>query len=151
MRIIKQVFGVALVVTSLIGTAQAQYKVTTLVTTNDVPNSSTTTANLGGPITATKYGEVGLSIQFALNAAGTTACTFNFVKSPNAGTNYETGAWYSVSMVPNGTTMVSTNVTVTMGPFGYLKPFSFVAANNTAAMTNISIQYVLKPNRLDGK
>jgi hypothetical protein len=73
------------------------------------------------------------------------------VKSAEAGTNYEAGAWQSVSMVPNGTTRVFTNVVMTMGPFGYLKPFSVVAANNTAAMTNIVVKYIVKPTRLDGK
>lgn len=117
-----------------------------LAVTNDVPNNSTTTANLGGTIDCSQYADVGVQIKYELNAAGTTACTFNFVRSAD-GTNWNTTAPIAISFVPNGATAVVTNTSITMGALPYLKCSGITAANNTAAMTNISVVYVFKPGR----
>jgi len=118
--------------------------------TNNVPNNSTTTENLGSVINCTRYNEVALDLSFKLTGAGTTACTFKFLRSVD-GTNYNSVAPIEVAMAPNGTTAVRTNLSVTMGPIGYLKLASITAATNAQAMTNIVVGYALKPSRLDGK
>jgi len=127
-----------------------QYRWVSVGCTNNVPNNSTTTENLGSVINCTRYGEVALDIEFKLTGAGTTACTFKFARSVD-GTNYNSVAPIEVAMAPSGTTAVRTNLSVTMGPIGYLKLSSITAANNSQAMTNIVVGYALKPSRLDGK
>ncbi len=114
--------------------------------TNNVPNNSTTTANMGSAVDCSQYGEVGIQITGKLDGAGTTVCTFNFVKSAD-GTNYATVSQHPISFTPAGTTTVTTNVSLTVGALPYLKLLSITAANNSANLTNIVVQYVFKPAR----
>lgn len=130
---------------AIAATAQ-QYTASTISCTNNVPNNTTTTANLGSAIGATKYDEVAVQITYALNGAGTTACTFNFLTSVD-GETYNTTAPHAITFVPAGATAVSTNLNITLGSKGYIKLGSIVAANNSAAMTNIVVKYAFKPKR----
>jgi hypothetical protein len=122
--------------------------ITVVACTNNVPNSGTTTANLGAVIDLTRYKDVGLQMTYKLNGAGTTACTFNWARSAD-GTNFNTTAPISFAFAPNGTTFVSTNANVTVGALPYIKLLSIVAANNSADMTNITVIAVTKPGPKD--
>jgi hypothetical protein len=150
----KKKFGLMMVV-ALLGVAASsvqaqQYRWTNVGATNNVPNNSTTSANLGSVITATRYGEVAIDIAFALDGSGTTACNFKFLTSVD-GTNYNTTAPITITQAPNGTTTVRTNTSISLGAVGYIKLGSITAANNSAAMTNIVVGYSFKPSRVDGK
>jgi len=123
-----------------------QYKWHDLEATNNVPDNSTTTENLGPAINCTRYGEIALDIGFELMGSGPTACTFKFTRSVD-GTNYTTTAPIEIAIAPNGTTAVRTNLTVSLGAVGYLKLSSIAAGNNGYAMTNIVVGYAFKPNR----
>lgn len=131
-----------------LGASAQQYEVNTLGCTNNVPNNSTTTADLGSAIGVTKSGEVGLQVAFGLTGAGTTACNFKFATSLD-GTTYDVGK-HTITLVPAGTATVNTNLTVDVGAAGYLKLISITAANNSAAMTNIVVKYSKKPTVLGG-
>lgn len=116
--------------------------------TNTVPDNSTTTVLMGNAITVTRYKEIGVSASFALDAAGTNACTFKFATSLD-GTNYQTTAPLLMTLTPAGPTAVHTNCTFQLGAAGYFKMISITCGNNSAAMTNIIVGYSLKPNRRD--
>ena len=116
----------------------------TIACTNNVPNNSTTTANLGSTVDCSTYEQVGIRIKYALDGSGTTACTFSFNWSAD-GTNWSTTAPITYSLPPTGATAVATNAIMNLGPIPYLKLSGITAANNSAAMTNISIVVVKKP------
>lgn len=117
--------------------------------TNNVPNNSTTTAQLGDAIDVGRYSQICIQPGFKLTAAGTTACTFKFSLSAD-GTNYPTSAPILMPLVPAGTTLVYTNVNVDVGAAKYIKLAAITAADNTAAMTNIAVVYSVKGDRKDG-
>lgn len=144
----KEMIKMAAVMAALLAvTAGAQqYRWVSVGCTNNVPNNSTTTENLGSVINCTRYNEVALDLSFKLTGAGTTACTFKFLRSVD-GTNYNAVAPIEIAIAPNGTTAVRTNLNVTMGAIGYLKLGSITAATNGQAMTNIVVGYAFKPNR----
>jgi xanthine dehydrogenase molybdopterin-binding subunit B len=145
-RILQSLMLTTLLLAFALPVAAQQYTVTTVACTNNVPNTTTTTANLGSAVTLTKYDEAAVQIDYKLNAAGTTACTFNFVTSVD-GSTYGTTSAHAVVFAPNGTTLVSTNLNITIGSKGYLKLLSITAANNTADMTNIVVKVSVKPKR----
>ena len=122
--------------------------ITVVACTNNVPNNSATTANLGDAIDVSDYREVGLQVTFALTGAGTTACTFAFNQSAD-GTSWCTTAPISLALTPAGTAAVTTNASVRIGALPYIKLHSITAANNSAAMTNIVVKVVTKPGPKD--
>ena len=149
------VAAVALMVTHAANAQVFKYTWKNLGVTNNVANNYTATNGPAGQagagagtnkVDATAYDQVGINIQFALNAAGTTACVFKFATSMD-GTNWNVHLADTHSIVPAGTTPVGTNVTVNLGAAGYWRLESITAANNTAAMTNIVVGYAYKPSR----
>lgn len=142
--------GLALVAGLLaVGVAQAQVvppttELTVLSVTNDVPNNSTTTANLGAELDVSQFENVGVLVKYALNGSGTTACTFTFNWSAD-GTNYNTTSPFAIALAPAGTTAVTTNALWHVGAMRKVKLSGLTAANNSAAMTNITVMFVRKP------
>jgi hypothetical protein len=107
--------------------------------TNKVPDNVTESTNLGQALTPGADGKLALQMEFALHAAGTETCTFNWV-STSDGTNYATSSQWAVAMAANGTTKVRTNIVIDLGPRKKAKLLSIVCGNTTTAdMTNILV------------
>ena len=131
-----------------LGAAGQSYYWYDLEVTNNVPDNSTTATNLGSVISATRYGEIGLSASFTLaDGDGTNACVFVWGKSLDGTNFWERFSW---TILPNGTNAtVGTNVSVSLGALGYVRLLSVSNGTNGAAMTNLVVGYAFKPARRD--
>ena len=83
-----------------------------------------------------------LLVSFKLTGSGTSAVALNY--QPNIdGVTTNTSPASQISLAANGTTTVSTNVSVTCGAFGWLNLQSITNAN-ASAVTNLVIKFVQK-------
>ena len=147
MRMMKRLMSMMGLGLALSAGAQSYYWYD-LEVTNNVPDNSTTATNLGSVISATRYGEIGLSASFTLaDGDGTNACVFVWGKSLDGTNFWERFIW---TILPNGTNAtVGTNVSVSLGALGYVRLLSVSNGTNGAAMTNLVVGYAFKPARRD--
>lgn len=115
--------------------------------TNNIAGSSTEAGD-SSAITVTRYSEVGIHVNFALDDTGTSAITL-LIKGSLDGTNYATVGQHSIAIAGNGTTAVNYCTNLNVGSFGYIKVDSIQNAN-TADCTNLTVRYSLKPVRRKG-
>jgi len=133
--------------TSQVNTDYSTVEVVTC--TNKVPDNVTETANVGQAIDMGGYRYLCIEQEFALHAAGTEVCTFNWVTS-GAGTNYATTAQHAFAQAANGTTKVRTNIVLDMAGKRKAKILSIVCGNTTTAdMTNILVTVTKRRLPLD--
>jgi len=119
-----------------------QYSPTAVTATNWVAAASTNTA-VNADITVTKYDAVALQVVFALQGAGTTACTFAVHESID-GTTYDDTAVQTLSVTPAGTDTVCGVLPISPGAVGYLR-LKTIGNPNANAITNLVIKRVFKP------
>ena len=107
-------------------------------------NSSTVNyTNFGSSaIGALQSSTIGVKVGFRLVSSGTSVVVFNYI--PNLDGIIDTNnPVQSFSLVANGTGSVSTNVSITAGPFGFLN-FTSITNGNSAAVTNLFIKIAQK-------
>lgn len=138
---------------SLPATAQ-QYQVLSTIAAGGTyqigPTNSLTTSNINGVVSATKWDEFLLAINFKLNGAGTTPINFTWQRSAD-GTSYGTtlgDGQGSFTITPAGTTQVNFLTNITMGSAGYWR-LSYItnASGANEAITNLVIKAWQKPKR----
>lgn len=129
--------------------AGTQAAVTVITCTNKVPDNVTESTLTGQEIDMGGYRYLCIQQKFALHAAGTETCTFNWVTSGD-GTNYATVAQFPIAQAANGTTAVCTNIVIDMAGRRKAKILSIVCGNTTTAdMTNILVTVTKRRSTLD--
>lgn len=123
-----------------------QYAVTTLLSGGTQNIAGGATSNYNTTIGLTKYAEVGVQTAFKLTGAGTEniITTFEFGLD---GSNWETIKTYKWTNAANGTTLVVASTNIYMGSVGYLRLKSIVNGSSGEAVTNLLMQYSVKPKR----
>lgn len=121
-----------------------QYSPVTLTATNWVPVTSTN-SSVNADITINKHDLVALQVAFALQGAGTTACTFAIHESLD-GTTYDDTAVQTLSVTPAGSTTVCGVLPISPGAVGYYR-LKTIGNPNASAITNLVIKYAFKPKR----
>jgi hypothetical protein len=112
-------------------------------TTNQTVAASTLQP-VNDTITLTKYDQVGFQVSFKLMAAGTAPVPLVFAWSGD-GTTWVPN-YFTMSITPNGTTMVQGINWTNVGPVGYMQ-FTSISNNNNSPITNLMIKPLLKPSR----
>lgn len=113
--------------------------VTVIACTNRVPDNVTESTEVGSAIDMGSYRYLGVTCKFALHAAGTETCTFNFATAAD-GTNYTTSGRPSLGIAANGTTAVVTNFVIDCAGIAKVKLLNIICGNTTTAdMTNILV------------
>lgn len=95
-----------------------------------------------GVFTGTKWNDFAWQINFKLMSSGTALVGINTDTSTD-GTNWL--AQPIVNITPNGTTPVTTNQVITLGPIGYWRLNSIT--NGAVSITNLSFEITTKPSR----
>lgn len=132
-----------------------QYTASALVQTNGIGLDGTNVnailtgsaiTNYYQMVSATKYGDVGVFLQFKLMTAGSGAVTALLDGSAD-GVNWMTN-YATLAVTANGTTTVNGYTNITMNSLGYLRFNALTNANTgTAIATNILVRIVYKPSR----
>jgi hypothetical protein len=91
------------------------------------------------------YSSFGVVWSYSLMGSGTSACTLNYDTSGDT-VNWQTNAG-SITLLANGTSKVTTNATINIGLFGWVRFTGISNTLNSAAGTNNIIQIILKPNQ----
>lgn len=141
--------GLVALVTVVTASAQQYGVIGTIAGGGTYNGPASGTTNINGTITATKWAEFALAIDFALVGAGSTALDIAWTTSVD-GTNWATtkdpyrAGWFSIT--PNGTSAVSWNTNITMNSVGYWK-MTWITNGSASAITNLSIRAIGKPKR----
>jgi hypothetical protein len=117
--------------------------------TNMVAKNATTTDNLGSGTKIDRAEHVSIEMRGAGAAAGTSSVTYNWRRSLDGGTTYETTPGFSTAFAQNNTTAVVaiTNMPQSIiGAATHIKLVSIVHGGDTGNLTNASVRVAFKSN-----
>jgi uncharacterized membrane protein len=115
--------------------------------TNMVAKNATTTDNLGSGTKIDRSDNVSIEMRGAGAAAGTSTVTYNWRRSLDGGTTYETTPGFSTAFAQNGLVAVVavTNMPQSIiGAATHIKLVSIVHGGDTGNLTNASVRVAIK-------
>lgn len=123
--------------------ASAGLKTTDFVgaSTNIINSSVSSNYTTGALVQITSSKNLAIQTKFALQGAGTTACTFTFDKSID-NSNWITNA-FTFSVTPAGTATVALGTNIDVGAFPFWR-LGVITNGSATVMTNIWLKYYYK-------